>query len=260
MQDRFSKVGIQRQLYLEWFDTAALLHGAGLSKGEARQAIYHYLDSAPGFAATPTEQSKKYIANALIKSWVAPEKPLVALRDAAFKLLKDHPDARIPIHWCLLGAAYPFWFEVAAKIGRLLNLQDQVTQTQVVLRLKEIHGDRQTISRRARYVIRSYVTWGVLKDSAVTGCYEKVAPIIIENHHLAVFMLEAALLAKREGRGVLGSLMNYPAFFPFQLPGMSGDFVARRSDHIEVVRYGLDDELLSLRGSFSGQGQNHAGK
>jgi len=247
MSDRFVKVGIQRELHLEWFEQAARFFGSGISRKDARQEIYSYLDKAPGFATPPSLQSKTYIANALIKSWIDPAPELVSLRNTAFKLLQEHDVNRTAVHWCLLGAAYPFWFEVAAKVGRLLNLQDQVTQAQVVLRLKESYGDRQTISRRARYVIRSFVSWGVLKDSANKGSYEKIAPFPITNYTLATYMLEASLHAIPEGKAALGLLLNTPSIFPFQLPVMSGDFVSKQTEGIDVVRYGLD-ELLILSG------------
>ncbi|PLY12614.1 MAG: hypothetical protein C0631_16565 [Sedimenticola sp.] len=245
--DRFNKVGIQRELHREWFDKAANLHAMGFSKADARQEIYAYLDGAPGFDNPPSMQTKTYVANALIKSWIAPEPDLIPLRDAAFQLLQENPAASFPIHWCLLGAAYPFWFSVAAVAGRLLNLQDQVTQTQIVSRLKEKFGDRQTISRRARYVIRSFVAWGALKDSEAKGCYEKVVPMGIADADLGIIMFESALLATPDAKGTLGLLVNNPAFFPFQLPMMTGDFVSQHSDRIDVVRYGMDDELLKLK-------------
>lgn len=244
--DRFNKIGIQRELHIEWFDQAARFHAMGFAKKEARQEIYSYLDNAPGFDTSPSLQTKTYIANALIKSWIAPDRDLVDLRNSAAKLLQMDSGFRFPVHWCLLGAAYPFWFSVAAVIGRLLNLQDQVTQVQVVSRLKEQFGDRQTVSRRARYVIRSFVSWGVLKDSEVKGCYEKNVPLSVADPDLAVLMLESELLATPDAKGALGLLLNNPAFFPFQLPVMTGDFVSQRSDRIDVVRYGLDDELLQL--------------
>ena len=64
---------------------------------------------------------------------------------------------------------------------------------------------------------------------------------------LAILMFESALRATPEAKGALKLLLNNPAFFPFQLPVMTGDFIAQRSERIEVVRYGLDDELLKLR-------------
>jgi len=245
--DRFTKVGIQRELHIDWFDQAARLHSMGFKKSAARQEIYTYLDCAPGFDTPPSIQTKTYVANVLIKSWITPDRDLIVLRNAAFQLLQEHPNARFPVHWCLLGAAYPFWFAVAAAIGRLLNLQDQVTQAQVVSRLKEKFGDRQTISRRARYVIRTFVTWGALKDSEAKGCYERSAPVSVADPNLAILMLEAALHGTPEGKAALGLLLNNPVFFPFQLPMMTGDFIAQRTDHIDVDRYGLDDELLKLK-------------
>jgi hypothetical protein len=248
MSIRHDKVGIQRELHPEWFEHAAAVYAAGITKAAARLELYSYLDNAVGFASSPSEQSKTYIANALIKTWIAPEKELTALRDAAHRFLNSNPVCRQAIHWALLCAAYPFWFNVASCVGRLLNLQDQVTQAQIVLRLKEKYGDRQTVSRRARYVIRSFVVWGVLKDSEVKGCYEKVAPVCISDQDSAILLLEAALHATPGGKAALGLLLNNPAFFPFQLPVMTGDFVAQRTDHIDVVRYGLDEELLKLKG------------
>ena len=246
--DRFTKVGIQRELHIDWFDQAARLYGMGLSKTDARQEIYTYLDDVSGFDTPPSKQTKIYVANALIKSWLAPDQDLIPLRNTAFQLLQENPSARLPIHWSLLGAAYPFWLSVAAVIGRLLNLQNKVTQLQVVSRLKEKFGDRQTVSRRARYVIRSFVAWGVLKDVGIKGCYEKTLPIMVSDEDLAVLMIESALLAIPEAKGALGLLQNNPAFFPFQLPVMTGDIVSQRSDRVDVVRYGLDDELLRLKG------------
>ena len=142
------------------------------------------------------------------------------------------------VHWGMISAVYPFWFNVVRQIGRLLALQDQVTQTQIINRLKEQYGDRQTGSRYARFVIRSFVALGVLKDSKAKGCYEKAAPVSIADANLAI----------PEAKSASGLLLNNPAFSPFQHPVMTGDFVSQRSDRTDVVRYGLDDELLKLKG------------
>jgi len=153
----------------------------------------------------------------------------------------------LAIHWGMISAVYPFWFNVARQTGRLLALQDQVTQTQIIYRLKEQYGDRQTVSRYARFVIRSFVSWGALKDSESKGCYEKTAPVSITEPYLAILLFESALLASPEAKGSLRLLLNNPAFFPFHIPGITGDFVSRHSDRIDVIRYGLDEELLKLK-------------
>jgi hypothetical protein len=185
----------------------------------------------------------------LMKIWVFFDPELLPFRDASLAFLRENPSMALAVHWGMISAVYPFWFNVARQTGRLLALQDQVTQTQIINRLKEQYGDRQTVSRYARFVIRSFVAWGSLKDSEAKGCYEKAAPVSIAAADLAILMFESALLATPEAKGALGLLLNNPAFFPFQLPVMTGDFVSQRSDRIDVVRYGLDDELLKLKGN-----------
>jgi hypothetical protein len=182
-----------------------------------------------------------------MKIWVAPEPELIDLRDTALAMLREHPSCALAAHWAMVAAAYPFWFNVALQTGRLLNLQDQVTQSQIVNRLKGQYGDRQTVSRYARFVIRSFVAWGVLIDSAAKGCYGKAELLTIADQGLVLLLFESALQATPEGKSALGLLSRTPAFFPFQLPIVTGDLIAQRAPRIEVVRYGLDDELLKLK-------------
>ena len=181
-----------------------------------------------------------------MKIWVTPDSELIPFRDAQLTFLRENPSMALAVHWGMISAVYPFWFNVARQTGRLLALQDQVTQAQIINRLKEQYGDRSTVGREGQRVIRSFVAWGVLSDADVKGCYEKAAPVSIVEPNLAILMFESALLATPEAKGALGLLLNNPAFFPFQLPVMTGDFVSQRSERINVVRYGLDDELLKL--------------
>lgn len=146
----------------------------------------------------------------------------------------------------MISAVYPFWFNVARQNGRLLALQGQVTQTQIINRLKEQYGDRQTVSRCARFVIRSFIAWGALKDSEVKGCYEKAAPVSIADANLAILIFESALLATPKAKGALRLLLNNPAFFPFQLPFMTGHFVSPCSDRVKIENLGLGDLYLLL--------------
>lgn len=184
-----------------------------------------------------------------MKIWVSPDPELIPFRDASLAFLRKNPSMALAVHWGMVSVVYPFWFNVARQIGRLLALQDQLTQTQIINRLKEQYGDRQTVSRYGRFVIRSFIAWDVLKDSQSKGCYEKTVPVSIVESDLATLMLESALWATPEAKGSMVLLLNNPAFFPFRLPMMTGDFVSLHNDRIEMVRYGLDDELLKLKGS-----------
>jgi len=190
--------------------------------------------------------SRAQVVNMLMKIWVAGDSDLAAYREASLAYLRANPAAALAIHWGMVGAVYPFWFNTARQVGRLLALQDQVTQAQIIGRLKEHYGDRQTVGRYGRYAIRSQVAWGVIRDSAAKGCYEKVTPVVVDDPALGMLLVEAALHATPEAKATLSVVLNSPAFFPFQLPPLTGDLISRGSNRIEVLRHGLDEELLKL--------------
>ena len=249
MEKRHSNIGIKQTIRFEWMQKTVNLLLAGLDVVAIRQELHEYLSErmGSGAIATRSDEARSFAVTNLMRIWVAPDPDLVALRDSALVCLRTEPTAELAIQWAMISAAYPFWFNVARQTGRLLNLQDQVTHAQIVHRLKEQYGDRQTVSRNTQFVIRSFIAWGVLKDSATTGCYEKTNPVIISNRNLALLLIESALRATPEGRAALPLLLNAPAFFPFQLPTFTGDFIAQNAERIDVARYGLDEELLKLR-------------
>ena len=250
MGKRHEKLGIKQTIQKKWMDKTVNMMLAGLSEKEIRAELDAYLSTQKQSGGIGKRGEKTYrMAISVLAAWFAPEEELVAFRNDSLRCARElSVEQWLPLHWAILSAAYPFWFYVARQTGRLLNLQDRVAQSQIFDRLKEQYGDRETVSRNARYTVRSFVAWGALKDSEAKGCYEKAAPVSIADANLAVLMFESALLATPEARSALGLLLNNPAFFPFQLPVMTGDFVSQRSERIDVVRYGLDDELLKLKG------------
>lgn len=251
MGNRHEKLGIKQTVQKKWMDKTVQMMLAGLSEKEIRSELDEYLSTQKQSGGVGERGKKTYgMAISLLAAWFSPDKELINFRNDALHLARAMPNSDwLPLHWAVLSATYPFWFNTARQVGRLLNLQDQITQAQIFNRLKEQYGDRETVARNARYTVRSFVAWGGLKDSEAKGCYEKSAPKKITDSNLAILMVESALLATPEAKGALVLLLNNPAFFPFDLPVMTGDFVSQRSERIEVARYGLDDELLKLKGN-----------
>lgn len=251
MGKRHEKLGIKQTIQKEWMDKTVQMMLAGLSEKEIRSELDEFLATQKQSGGIGERGKKTYgMAISLLAAWFSPDKELIDFRNDVLHLARGMPNKDwLPLHWAVLSASYPFWFNVARQAGRLLNLQDQITQAQIFNRLKEQYGDRETVARNARYTVRSFVAWGALKDSQTKGCYEKAVQMSITDASLAILMCESALLASPEAKGALGLILNNPAFFPFQLPVMTGDFISQRSDRIDVVRYGLDDEILRLRGS-----------
>lgn len=117
-------------------------------------------------------------------------------------------------------AAYPFWSVVAAQVGRLLRLQGVATAAQINRRVQERYGERPTVARATRRVVRSFVEWGVLDDTATRGRYAPAGPRPVSGPELVIWLSEAALHA-RAG--------------------------AAASPRLDMVQHGLDSELLVLR-------------
>lgn len=247
--DRHNTIGIKQALQYAWMERSANLLLAGLDAKAVRKELHSALTERQLVEGDETRsaQTRTFAVNNLMNIWVSPDPLLIPFRDAALHLLRHDSSQALPIHWAMVCAVYPFWFNVARQTGRLLALQDQITQAQVVNRLKEQYGDRPTISRYARYVLRSFVSWGVLKDTDSPGRYEAQGRFRIEQPGIAVLLLEAALHAEYVGKSSINVLQNTPGLFPFSLPSITGARISQLSTRINVERYGLDDEILTLK-------------
>jgi ribosomal protein L30E len=248
MSKRHEKLGIKQTIQKEWMDRALRMVLAGMTEKEIRQDLDHYLSTQKQSGGVGERGQKTYgMAIGILASWFAPDDDLRRFRDEALKIARVIPEEEwLPLHWAVISAAYPFWFNVAKQVGRLFNLQESVTQVQIFNRIKEQYGDRETVARNARYTVRSFVAWGVLQESDNKGCYKKAPSPLIHDRKLAVLLFESALHATPEGAGSVAALLKHPAFFPFEFPMLSGDTIAGSSSTINLLRHGLDDEIVML--------------
>ncbi|MBU0465556.1 MAG: hypothetical protein KKE12_18505, partial [Proteobacteria bacterium] len=69
---------------------------------------------------------------------------------------------------------------------------------------------------------------------------------IIKNSDIAILLFESALNATPDGKGALGFLTKSPGLFPFQVPLLTGNYIAQNCERIDVVHHGFDDDLLKL--------------
>lgn len=245
---RQNSIGIKQMIRLEWMTKTTDLLLAGLDKHSIRAELHEFLAEKKGSGAEGGrgETSRTQAVNILMKAWVSPDEDLINLRDDALSLAAElSPDHRVPLHWAVISASYPFWLNVSKQCGRLLNLQNQISQQQVFSRLREVYGDRETVSRYARYTVRSFGAWDILKDSNAKGCYERGATYVVDDPRKLALLLECALLATPNQKAALSELMGSPGLFPFQLPARKGDWLGGFASRLSVMRYGLDEEMVS---------------
>lgn len=218
-RSRFDKVGIKQVIRLEWMDRCLSLLLSGMSVNEIRKDLIDYLADKKQSGGTGERGDKTYtIAIGILAAWFDPSPELIDLRDRL--LLKAKLSSQknwLPLHWAIMIAAYPFWYNVAIQTGRVLALQERVTQKQIFDRLVERYGERATVLRNARYAVRSFVAWGVLEDTEIKGRYKKSDPMAVSDPQIIAMLFEAMLISTPDNKAPLRSLMASPALFPMCL-------------------------------------------
>jgi hypothetical protein len=251
MTNRYDALGIKQVIRLEWMEKAVNLSMSGMGPQEIRSELHEYLAGRKGDGSIG-ERSKLTRSQAvvvLMNIWGKPSPEIAAfIEDVKLHIQSNGLDSseRKALYWAAISAAYPFWFNVARQVGRLLNLQDQITKQQIVRRLKEQYGDRQTVSRITRYVIRSFVAWDVLKDTDKKGCYKRGNLLRFHGQHTVNLLTEGALHTLPEGKLSINDLYANPGFFIFDFPVVTGEIIAQDNQRIEVMRFGVDEEVLEL--------------
>jgi hypothetical protein len=143
-------------------------------------------------------------------------------------------------------AVYPFFGLVAGLVGRLLRLQGKVSAPQIQRRVSEQLGDRETVARCTRYVLRTFAAWGALDDTTEKGIYVSSPIQMVDDPELKVWLIEAALHASGENIAAMRALAETHAFFPFVLaPATVADIYSHT--RLDWFRQGVSEDMVALR-------------
>jgi len=140
-------------------------------------------------------------------------------------------------------AVYPFFGTVAEATGRLLHLQGTAVAAQVQRRVREQLGERETVSRAARRILRAFVDWGVLVETVDKGIYSGPSKRAIDDMPLVIWALQAVLVARGEKPLSLSGALRGPHLFPFEIAAPPVREL-EGCKALEMTRHGLDQEVL----------------
>ena len=245
---RHSQIGVDRLIHLSWLERTAAFVLAGNDDAAIKAILQTDLkDSFRSDNANVRGSIDKSIT-ILLRVWSRTPADLTPLRDVGLELLQRLPQGQhIAVHWGMMMAVYPFWARVAVQVGRLLRLQGSAAAAQVQRRIREQYGERETVSRRTRYVLRSYVEWGVLAETGEQGIYRAGPPLGLDDPQLAAWLIEASLRASGNDSAPLKELADGPSLFPFRKQSTRAASLLSASLTLDILRHGLDDELVMLR-------------
>jgi hypothetical protein len=192
--------------------------------------------------------NREKIITILMKVWLNVPAQLEAFRNDGLEMLKRLPRMEhIAIHWGMAMAIYPFWAAVAGHVGRLLKLQGTAAAVHVQRRIREQYGERETVSRAARRVIRSYHDWGVLDETNAKGVYKRGLTIPLHDPKLIAWLIEASLHTRSNGSAGIRDLTESPSFFPFRFLLLPSTAWISASPRLELLNHGLDENLVMLK-------------
>jgi len=245
---RYSQIGLDRLVRLEWLERTATLVLAGNEVSTVKAILQEELSGAFRSNNTKVRGSLDKTITILTKIWGDVPKNLYPFYKEGLNLLSHlSRENHIAVHWGMTMAVYPFWGAVANHLGRLLRLQGKVVASQVQRRVREQYGERETVSRRVRYLLRSFVDWEVLQETSEKGVYCYESNLFVYEPELITWMMEASLRARINGSAAIRDLIDSPSIFPFRLAHISAEHVASLSPRLNVLRHGLDDDLVMLR-------------
>jgi hypothetical protein len=70
--------------------------------------------------------------------------------------------------------------------------------------------------------------------------------LAVVDSKLTAWLAEASLHARANGSAPLKDLTDSPSLFPFRLAHISAEYVASLSPRLNILRHGLDDDLVML--------------
>ncbi len=240
------QVGFSQRIKLEWLDRTAELVLMGNSPPQIRAALQDFLSDKLSKKETRSG-NRGTVVSILTRTWVNVPTQLEGLRDDGLALLRSlPPEHHLAIHWGMTMVAYPFFGEVAETVGRLARLQATVTAPQVQKRLKEQFGERATVERAARRILRTFIDWSVLQDTTDKGVYKAEAHLAITDTRLVAWLVEAVLYSTKVNSASVKTFSQQPVLFPFKLDVLDFSMV-EANQRLELFRQGLDQNLVLLK-------------
>jgi hypothetical protein len=248
MNRRTDQIGFSQRVRLEWLEHTANLILAGKGKVAVNDSLQELLRDKVSIGGQAKRGSRGKIISILLKTWLTVPRELESLRVEGLEILQRAPRCdHLAIHWGMVTAVYPFWSGVAAPTGRLLRLQGSVASAHVQRRVRERYGERETVSRAASRVLRSYLDWGVLHQTGAKGVYSAGTTLAVDDSRLIAWLAEASLHARANGSAPLRDLIGSPSLFPFRIKPVHAESLAAASSRLDLLRHGLDDYLVMLR-------------
>ena len=202
-------VGLSRNLKLPWLNEVVRLYAEGLDDNQIKEKLNEYLSFEIG---SPTVLRKT--REILMNIWVYENDYTAALRDEALRLFQKDSDYALPVHWCMMLAAYPVFQDMCRLIGKIGEFEETITTKQIKQKLFDEWGERSTLYHSSDKLISTLKALEAL-DSEKTGVYS-IKKHEFSKPEIVYFLLYAMMKIDDAGYYSLLDLENSVYLFPFE--------------------------------------------
>ena len=202
-------VGISRNLKLPWLNEVVRLYAECLDDNQIKERLNEYLSFEIG---SPTVLRKT--REILMNIWVYENDYTAALRDEALRLFQKDSDYALPVHWCMMLAAYPVFQDMCRLIGKIGEFEETITTKQIKQKLFDEWGERSTLYHSSDKLISTLKALEAL-DSEKTGVYS-IKKHEFSKPEIVDFLLYAMMKIDDAGYYSLLDLENSVYLFPFE--------------------------------------------
>ena len=205
-------VGLSRNLKLPWLNEVAKLYAEGLDENKIKERLNEYLS----FEITSPTNIRK-TREILMNIWVYENDYTGAIKAEALRLFQKDSDYALPVHWCMMLAAYPVFQDMCRLIGKISEFEETITTKQLKQKLFDEWGERSTLFHSSDKLIATLKALEAL-ETEKTGVYlvkkrEYTKPEIVN------FMMFAMMKIDDAGYYSLLELENSVYLFPFKYKG-----------------------------------------
>ena len=224
-------VGLSRNLKLPWLNEVVRLYEEGLDEDQIKEQLNDYL----GYEiSSPTNIRKT--REILMNIWVYKNDYTDVLREEALRLIRRDSDYSLPVHWCMMLAAYPVFQDMCRLIGKIGEFEEAITTKQIKQKLFDEWGERSTLYHSSDKLIATLKAMDVLES-------EKVGVYSIKKHTLSKpeivnFLLYAMMKIDDAGYYSLLNMENSMYLFPFEY---------------KVSKEGIMEDDRFIMGTFGGE-------
>lgn len=253
MTNRHTKIGFKQIIRLEWLNKTLNMVLAGYSEKEIRESLDTYISTQMqrGGEGAKRNRATYGMSVVLLSCWFRKEPELQGFRADLLEIAKKTDQSQwLPLHMALVCAAYPFFGVVCGQIGRIFNLQEKITSKQIYSRIADMYGEKTSVLRNTRFIIRTLVSWGLIKEvneGSKDGLYIKGKSFEVIDQRTISLLLEGVLLSLPDERSEFYSLLNHDSLFYFLFEPITSGMLCSFSKHrIESLTYSLNSEFVQI--------------